>query len=152
MTPPAGYLLFARFIKISSTSQLSNSVQLGFPSLAKALVVQNADARRDGYPNLQKAWAAMKVQGYPTLEKARAVLAALLGRRIVTKYMDAVDKLLWKNSMLNNATDPKKVDRECPICGEIVERDTPRWFDLRKSHPVSANFEAGSDYLTFSRV
>jgi hypothetical protein len=47
---------------------------------------------------------------------------------------------------------PKNVDRECPICGDIVERDTPRWFDLRKSPPVSANLEVGSDYLTLSRV
>jgi hypothetical protein len=76
---------------------------------------------------LQKAWAAMNAQGYPTLEKARAVLAALPGWRIVTKHIDAGDNLLWKNSTLNNATDPpKNVDRECPICGEIVERDTPR--------------------------
>jgi hypothetical protein len=79
MTPPAGYLLFARFIKTFVHKSVEQQRALGFPNIAKALVVQNSDSRRDGYPSLQKAWAAMNAQGYPTLEKARAVLAALPG-------------------------------------------------------------------------
>jgi hypothetical protein len=94
----------------------------------------------------------MKVQGYPTLEKARAVLAALLGRRIVTKHIDTGDKLLWNNSTLNNATDPKKKSIESARFAVRLLKETRLGGSISGSHPVSANLKSGSDYLTLSRV
>ncbi|KAH7397723.1 hypothetical protein BKA64DRAFT_723414 [Cadophora sp. MPI-SDFR-AT-0126] len=110
---------------------------LGFPNLVKARQVMQVNAKLNGYPNLQKAWAATKAAGFPSLEKARATLKALgPGTRIVRAYVDAGCELLRKYSTVSSQGQPQEINRECSVCHETVIKDcSPRWFDLRKAPP-----------------